>query len=144
MSELIEALKTWLSNPTVIIVGAVTLIEIVPIKINPWRWIFTKIGNLLTGDIRKEIKEVKDELKAVKDETRDYKVQNWRWNVLDFANSCRNGRRHSHDEWRHTISQLAEYENYIEANNITNGVFEEDARYLRTEYQEHCAKNDFL
>lgn len=135
--DLGESLKEFFSNPSVILLGAVTLIEIVPIKINPWRWILSKIGNLLTGDLRKDLNEVKSEL-------RETKVQNWRWNVLDFANSCRNGRRHSHDEWCHTIAQLAEYEDYIERNEITNGVFEEDAKYLREEYQEHCKKNDFL
>lgn len=137
IKELIESLKEFFTNPGIIFVGVITIVEITPIKINPWRWLFTKIGNLLTGDLRKDLNEVKAEL-------RETKVQNWRWNVLDFANSCRNGRRHSHDEWRHTISQLAEYENYIERNEITNGVFEEDARFLREQYQLHCKNNDFL
>lgn len=137
MGEWLASLWDFLSSPPGIIVSATTLIEIVPIKINPIRWTLSKIGNAMTGDIRKELNEVKSEL-------RETKVQNWRWNVLDFANSCRNGRRHSHDEWCHTISQLAEYENYIERNEITNGVFEEDARYLREEYQAHCRNNDFL
>lgn len=133
----VESLKMFFMNPAVVFFGAVTIIEIVPIKINPWRWILTKLRTWLTGDIREELHNVKNEL-------RETKVQNWRWNVLDFANSCRNGRRHSKDEWCHTISQLAEYENYIERNNITNGVFEEDARFLREEYQQHCKNNDFL
>lgn len=135
--EFVEGLKTFFTNPAVIFCSAITIVEIVPIKINPWKWIFSKISNLLIGDLRKDLDEVKTEL-------RETKVQNWRWNVLDFANSCRNGRRHSQDEWRHTISQLAEYEDYIERNGITNGVFEEDARYLREEYQNHCRNNDFL
>ena len=137
MGEWLMSLWDFLSSPPGVIVSATTLIEIVPIKINPIRWTLSKIGNAMTGDIRKELNEVKSEL-------RETKVQNWRWNVLDFANSCRNGRRHSHDEWCHTISQLAEYENYIERNEITNGVFEEDARYLREEYQAHCRNNAFL
>lgn len=134
---LLDSLKELLTNPGVIIVGVMSCIELIPIKINPWSWILSLLRNALYGDLRKEIQDVKMELTETK-------VQNWRWNVLDFANSCRNNRRHSHDEWRHTISQLAEYEAYVERNEITNGVFEEDARYLREEYQKHCTNNDFL
>lgn len=133
----IANLKEWLANPGVVILGAVTLIQIAPIKINPWSWIKDKLSDLIYGDVRKDIQSVQDEITEMK-------VQNWRWNVLDFANSCKNNRRHTLDEWKHTISQLAEYERYIERNEITNGVFEEDARYLREEYQKHCKMNDFL
>ena len=133
MESFIAYVKELLSNPWVVIFGTFTLIEIVPIKIHPWRW----ISNLVFSGIRKEISDLKKEMT-------DTKVQNWRWNVLDFANSCKNGRRHTQDEWKHAISQLAEYENYIERNNIVNGVFEEDAKYLRKEYQTRCENNDFL
>lgn len=133
MDFLLELLKNLLSNPCFMLFGTITLIEVVPVKINPWKW----LGNLVFGDIRKDIADLRSELTETK-------VQNWRWNVLDFANSCKNGRRHTIDEWKHAISQLAEYETYIERNEITNGVFEEDAKYLREEYQEHCKKNDFL
>lgn len=129
--------REWLTNPGVVIVGAVTLVQIAPIKINPWSWIVKKIGELIFGEIRKDIQSVKDEIT-------DMKVQNWRWNVLDFANSCKNNRRHTLNDWQHAISQLADYERYIERNEITNGVFEEDAKYLREEYQRHCRENDFL
>ena len=133
METLLNLLELMFSNPCLVVFGTITLIEVVPVKIHPWKW----LSNLVFGDIRKEIAELKKELTETK-------VQNWRWNVLDFANSCKNNRRHSLDEWKHTISQLAEYENYIERNNITNGVFEEDAKYLREEYHKHCQQNDFL
>lgn len=135
---MLEKFIEYLSaNPGVLIAGVLACVEIVPIKINPIRWILTKIGDVLTGDLRKELQEVKDEL-------RDTKVQNWRWNVLDFANSCKNGRRHTEAEWHHAIGQLTDYERYIEKHDISNGVFEEDAKYLRRSYQEHCDENDFL
>ena len=133
----IENLKECLTSPGIVLIGAITLIQITPIKINPWSWIRKKLSDLIYGDVRKNIESVKAEITEMK-------VQNWRWNVLDFANSCKNGRRHTLDDWHHAISQLADYERYIERNEITNGVFEEDARYLREEYQKHCRNNDFL
>ena len=137
VDTLIENLKQLFTNPGVILISTITIIQIVPIKINPWSWLRKKLSDLIYGEVRKDIT-------AVKDEVTEMKVQNWRWNVLDFANSCKNNRRHTLDEWKHTISQLAEYERYIERNEITNGVFEEDAKYLREEYQKHCREHDFL
>ena len=122
-----------ISNPWVQLFTSLVVVEVIPIKINPLRW----LRQLMFGDILKKIEELRKELT-------DIKVQNWRWNVLDFANSCRNGRRHSHDEWQHAITQLADYEEYTDRNKIVNGVFEEDAKFLREEYQEHCKNNDFL
>ncbi|MBO5319082.1 MAG: hypothetical protein J6B01_04650 [Ruminococcus sp.] len=126
-------LNEIVSNPWVQIFASLIAVEVIPIKIYPLRW----LRQLIFGDILKKIEELRNELT-------DVKVQNWRWNVLDFANSCRNGRRHSRDEWQHTIAQLADYEEYIEHNEIINGVFEEDAKFLREEYQEHSKNNDFL
>ena len=137
IETLIENTKDIITNPGIIILGIVSIIQITPININPWSWIRKKLSDLIYGEVRSDIQAVKEELTEVK-------VQNWRWNVLDFSNSCKNGRRHTLDEWKHTIAQLAEYEKYIERNDITNGVFEEDAKYLREEYHEHCRNNDFL
>lgn len=133
LETLIENLQILLTNPWALLFGTVTLVEIVPVKIHPWRW----LANLILGDIRKD-------MQSLRDEVTEMKVQNWRWNVLDFANSCKNGRRHTLDEWKHCISQLAEYEKYIDTHEITNGVFDEDAKHLREEYHEHCRRNDFL
>ena len=72
------------------------------------------------------------------------KADNKRWNILDFANSCRNGRRHTKDEWHHVIDQLKDYETFVEERGLDNGVMEEEAKYLRRLYAERCEKNDFL
>lgn len=141
---MLEHIIEFISNPGVLIAGVLTCVEIAPIKINPIQWLLKKAGEVITHDVRTELQEVKSELQVVKAEVQDSKVQSWRWNVLDFANSCRYERRHTSDEWKHVISQLADYEQYIEKNDISNGVFEEDAAYLRKEYQEHCNKHDFL
>lgn len=141
---LIDYLKDIFTTPSVIIFGAITLIEIAPIKINPWATLFKWIGNIINGDIQTEIKEMKDDLTELKKDFEFKKAEDMRWEILNFANSCRRGVEHGKDAWRHTISQLAEYESYTEKKHITNGVIEEDAHYLRELYQERNRKNDFL
>ena len=66
-----------------------------------------------------------------------------RWHILNYANSCRHGVEHSHDEWRHVINQISEYEAYTKKKGIHNGVVEEDTKFLRELYHERNIKNDF-
>lgn len=137
MSNILQWLVDFITQPGVILVGAITLIEVTPIKINPWKWLFSLIGNLLYGDMRKDIKELKRDFEETK-------AQDKRWHILNFANNCRTGKLHSREEWNHVISELAEYEAYTEKKNITNGVIEENAKYLRELYHERIKKNDFI
>ena len=141
---LIDYLKDIFTTPSVVIFGAITLIEIAPIKINPWATLFNWIGNIINGDIKTEIKGMKDDLTELKKDFESKKAEDMRWEILNFANSCRRGAEHGKDSWRHAMSQLAEYESYTERKGITNGVIEEDAHYLRELYQERNRKNDFL
>lgn len=137
MSIIDELIKFIIHNPMFTLIGAFTIIQISPIKIDPWRWVARKIKSLITGDLEREIKDLaKDVL--------DEKVNTKRWSVLDFMNSCRQGREHTKEEWEHCISELTWYEDYCERHNIPNGVMVECGKYLRAQYHEHLIKNDFL
>lgn len=130
-------IATMYNHPEVCFFGAITLIEVVPIKINPWSKLLKWLGNAINGEIRKE-------LGALKTDFQEERANTWRWNILDFANSCRNGRRHTQEEWKYVIDQIEKYEAYVFRNKITNGVIKEESKYLRRLYQERCDKNDFL
>lgn len=134
---LMEYLKDIVTTPSVVIFGAITLIEIAPIKINPWAALFKWIGKMINGDLREQVMELKRDFEKKN-------VEDMRWEILNFANTCRRGTNHSKDEWRHVMDQLYDYEKYTEKKGITNGVIEEDAHFLRELYHERNLKNDFL
>ena len=50
-----------------------------------------------------------------------------RWEVLDFANACRNHIKHTKDEFHHIISLNEKYHNLLDKYQDENGVF--DAEY---------------
>lgn len=129
----------WIiANPLFTVIGTVTIIQIAPIKINPWKYIFLCIKKWLgIGDLESKIANLTKDLL-------DEKVNNKRWNILNFGNSCRQGRRHTKEEWDHALAELSWYETYCEKHNIANGVIEQMALYLRGEYQKLLRDNDFL
>lgn len=121
-----------------------TLVEIAPIKINPWGTLFRYIGKVANSELIEKVDEMQGNMKRLK---RDFELKcadDKRWDILDFANACRNGRKHDQEEWKHVVDQLKEYETYVEQNKIDNGVIEEDTKYLRELYQEKLSNNDFL
>lgn len=112
----------------------VAFVQFTPgIKVNPLGW----LGNLVFGGIRAEISEIR----AMIDENEKDRI---RWEVLDFANSCRNGRRHTKDEFQHIITLHGKYKKLLEKTHDQNGVFDAEYAYIRDLYTERQHKNDFL
>ncbi len=137
MEKILEIVKEIATHPEVLIIGALTLVEVAPIKINPWKRFFKWIGKMINGEVQERLTNLQLDFEQTK-------AQDKRWHILSFANSCRNGKLHSREEWKHAISELREYEQYTADKHIENGVIEEDAKYLRELYQERNRKNDFL
>jgi len=60
--------------------------------------------------------------------------------VLDFANSCMNGRRHTVREFRNIIKENKEYESIVAKYNLENDVYKNDFEYIMEIYHD-CKKN---
>lgn len=142
--NILDYLKDIFTNPTVIIFGAITLFEIVPIKINPWSTLFRWIGKAINGELKEQLSDLSSDVSELKSDFEMKKAEDMRWEILEFANTCRIGNEHSKDEWRHVMNQVSEYEEYTERKGITNGVIEEDTRFIRELYHERNIRNDFL
>lgn len=142
--NIVDYLKDIFTNPTVIIFGAITLFEIVPIKINPWSTLFRWIGKAINGELKEQLSDLSSDVSELKSDFEMKKAEDMRWEILEFANACRIGNEHSKDEWRHVMNQVSEYEEYTERKGITNGVIEEDTRFIRELYHERNLRNDFL
>lgn len=132
-----QFIKWAVDNYGIVLLGSVTLIQIAPIKLNPWTKIFNYIGQCVNGEMRNDLAELKRDFEETK-------ANDMRWNILNFAASCRKDEKHSREEWKHAIAQIKEYEEYTKTKHINNGVIEEDSKYLRSLYQDRCIKNDFL
>lgn len=130
-------------------------IQISPIKINPWSKLFKWIGKIITEESNKKIDsletsitetntKVELETTAIKTIINENEKDRIRWEVFDFANSCRNGRRHTEEEFKHIISLNDKYATLLKLTNDKNGVFESNYKYIKELYEERLKNNDFL
>ena len=111
------------------LVALMSLIQISPIKLNPWDNIFDWLG-------RKLNRETDERLTKLQDQVQGMWINSHRRAILRLARECRAEIEHSSDEWTNVLNTAEEYEAFVKSHDITNGVITQDTVYLRNLYQE--------
>ena len=118
---LFELWKTAISIPgvkTALIIILLSVVEICPIKINPWSWIGGLIGRLLG------IKSVSDKVDALEKKVDENQATTIRVRILRFEDELQENKQHSKDSWDQVMDDIRRYELYVTdhpefKNNIT-------------------------
>lgn len=124
--------------------GLSIFIQIVPIKIKPISLLLKWIGKELNKESDAKIDKLTTAVKELEENQDNNEKDRIRWEILDFANSCRNNIRHTKDEFQHIISLNDKYKVLLKKTNDTNGVFDAEYEYIKKIYTERQEKNDFL
>lgn len=148
----LQKVADWLVHNIIQVALIVSIfIQVTPIKINPWSKLFKWIGGLITAESDKKINqliettdEMQKNIKTLQQNMDENEKDRIRWEILDFANSCRNNQQHTKDEFQHIITLNDKYEKLLALTGDTNGVFEAEYRYIQKIYTERQEKNDFL
>lgn len=134
-------------------------IELVPkVKWSPWsaliRWIGSRFNSKIDSKmdiVRKEVKELDGKIDDVRTELSKHiseseikALQDTRRDILEFGNSCMNGRKHTKEQYDFMINQCDTYEKYIQKNNIKNGVIEAAIKEIRRLYDKCIQEHSFL
>jgi len=106
-----------------------SLIQISPLKLNPWDKLLAWFGRKLNGATEKRLEELQKQV-------RDMWINTHRQSILTFARECRADMHHDAEEWNHILSIADEYEVYCAKNIVSNGVVKADTEYVRALYQE--------
>ena len=132
LNKIIECFKELLPY----LAGLGIVIEITPIKINPVSWILNYIGKMINREICSEIKGLKEDFHELYTTVDMNEVDRIRYEILDFANSCRHGREHFKDEFTHIFEINDKYHAILKKRKQTNGVIDAEFEYIKKIYQE--------
>lgn len=127
LNEIISKLNAGYVAAGLIIL--MSLIQVSPIKLNPWDKLFAWLGKKMNGATEKRLEELEKQLRSMW-------INNHRQSILTFARECRAGIEHSSDEWTNVLNVAEEYEKFVTENKITNGIITQDTEYIRSLYQE--------
>lgn len=136
----------------IIAVGASGLIQIAPVKINPWTRIARSIGKAINGDILRQVNQLEQEIadlrnvsneREAKEDERNAK--NARQRILRFGDEIRHGQLHSEEHYDDIMSDITDYENYCTSHpNFKNQKAKSTIKIIAEAYEQHVKNRDFL
>lgn len=139
-------------GPILLVFFAVmTLIQITPIKINPWSAIFKWLGKQLNTDVLVKMNALEKRIESVEKRQEDHvkesekdELKARRMTILDFSSSILRGVNYHREKFNFMINECDTYEQYCKDNEVKNGVAQASIAEIRRIYQEHLRNNDFL
>ncbi len=141
----LESIKQVLLYGGGIIILLTTIIQITPIKINPWSWIGRAIGRAINGEVLEKVEKISCEVKQLKNDDDEQWASLSRTHILRFGDEILHGVSHSKEHFDQILLDISNYESYCKAhpqyrNNIANATIEQ----IKKTYQMCLEKNNFL
>ena len=138
----IKEIAQWTGGSLFIIL---TLIQIAPIKINPWTWLIRKFGDALSDNTIAKVDNLIRKVDLLEKDISQDRAQNARSRILRFGDEIRLKQKHSKDMFDSTLIDIDIYEKYCAkhtefANNITLATI----TIIKDTYQECLINNNFL
>lgn len=147
-----EILNEILAGGTLSVIVLLTIIQIAPIKINPWSAIAKAIGRAINGEVKESVDELSKEVTALKAEQRSEiedrakdMADTRRIRVLRFADEMRRNMRHSEESFNQTLEDIDEYERYCSNHpNYANTKMVTAIKRVKDAYAKCVEENSFL
>ena len=153
LSDIISlaTVKNTLSTGGIIFVIIASLLQVSKININPWDSILSWIGDRINKKVNKRLDDMEAQMAGMNvkfdshiAESEFKEIQDTRRDILDFANACMNGRKHTKEQFDFVLKECDDYETYIEHKDIKNGVVTSAIREIRRIYDKCLQENSFL
>lgn len=122
-----------------------SLLQISPIKVNPWSWLAKTIGSAINTDVTKELAEIKKKLDdhVTQDDRRN--ADGHRTRILHFNNELLREIDHTKEEFIEVLAEIDAYEDYCKAHpEYPNNRAVLAIENIREVYKERLKKHDFL
>ena len=112
----IGSYATW---GAVILVAATGLVQIAPIKINPWSAAASAIGRAINKDVIAKVDKLENDIAEMRkvgekrgNEEDERNAKEARRRILRFGDEVRHRQRHSKEHWDDAILDITDYEHY--------------------------------
>lgn len=140
--ETLKEICTYGSGALLILM---TLIQITPIKINPWSWLGRVIGRCINGEVLDEVKTIKQDVRKNKADDDEQWASLSRTHILRFGDEIRHGVVHSKEHFDQVLLDIKKYDRYCdEHKDYENDVAHATIDLIRKKYQTCLEKNTFL
>lgn len=136
-----ESIK-WIAG---ILISLSAIVEISPIKINPWTCIANAIGRAINGELIAKIDKINNDLTNFKNITDERNAELLRSHILRFGDELLHGMKHSKEHFGQILADITSYNDYCDAHpNFKNDMTRLTTEHIKKTYQECMDKHSFL
>lgn len=122
-----------------------TLIQLAPIKANPWSAIAAAIGRAINGEVISKVDQLGNELQSLRSISDEREAKAARVRILRFGDEIYQGILHSREHFDQTLDDITEYEQYCETHpDFKNDMTTITVQSIRETYQKCFEKHNFL
>lgn len=122
-----------------------TLIQLAPIKVDPWTAIGKAIGKAINNEVIEKVDNLDSEVKSLKSEVAENVAVDCRARILRFGDEVLHGERHTKDHFEQILRDIKKYELYCEEHpKFENNVTELTSTRIAEIYKHCLDTNDFL
>lgn len=149
---LADLICKYSSEGLLVIVGILTLIQITPIRINPWSAIGKWIGRFFTHDLIKNIRELNKTVQAysvrlsnLERKLDEHNAIESRIRIIRFGDEITHEVLHSKNHYDQILTDITSYEKYCSQNkNFKNDITGTTIDIIKNKYREHSLNKSFL
>ena len=127
------------------LLGGSTLIQISPIKLNPWSWLAKKIGEAVNKPLMDKIEKIETKVDKLEKSRGEENAENRRVRILRFSDELQHGVRHSQEHFDQILLDITVYNQYCaDHKDFLNDRTVIATERIKSSYRTRLERNDFL
>lgn len=134
-----------------LLVTLLTLIQIAPVKIDPWSTIAHILGKAFYAPMVAQIRQLDEHVTQLEKTLEDHiaisdqrAAIECRVRILSFGDEVLHGKRHSKDSFDQVLTDITTYEFYCDTHkDFHNNITALTSQRIKALYEERLSKNDF-
>ena len=127
------------------IILLMTIVQITPIKLNPWTWLGRLIGRAINGEVLEKVEALSQDVKNNKADDDEQWASLSRSHILRFGDEIRHRVSHSKEHFDQILLDISKYESYCEAHpEYKNNIATATINQIKNTYQKCLENDDFL
>lgn len=135
-------LAGWIIGGIVALSG---IIQISPIKLNPWSWLAKKVGRAVNEELIHKVDKLEEDVIKLRDANEEQTAKDNRASILRFGDELRLGIKHSKESFDNVLNTISDYDTYCKNHpTFKNKIAEVNERYIEGIYTECLRNNTFL
>ena len=140
-----DILQFIIHHLEITLIGAITLVEFVPIKVNPWSALLHWIRKMRIGDLPDKVDDLGNKIDQLDSRLEEHEAVSARSRIQRFGDEIYHGKRHSKDHFESILLDIDNYNSYCEKHpEFKNNVTETTTEQIRDCYKRQVQTNDFL